>query len=449
MNRTRRADVWLLGAGELFASLGQQFALFVVPLIAVTQFGASPLEMGVLNLLDSAAALSFGLAIGTAIDRLGGVLGLALAEGVRVASLAILLFSLLTAPSLVSLYIAMFVLGAASLMREAGTSAAVVELGTRSSRSLNRLNALLRGSAVVSETAGPGVAGFVVVAVGLTLSLLGGVLAFALAGICSLVLLHIGRARASTVVPGVLVGVSAGGSTKNTEIEASRDDVRNNGRKGGIATGLRYIWSHPLLRPLVLSSIQFNFFTAALQAVLLVYCVSTMRFSTGDLAVVGVAAGVGALAGSVLAASSLVNRRQKAWYLGALAFPALAIVLILAAQWQDHTVAVATVSVAEFLWASAIVMCVVLFNTLRQLASPEDLVGQVAASERVLAVGGEVPGALLGGIIGTLVSLDLVMVTAMLGVGLSILWAPRVPDWSTWDHTTTLATGTGVVGGRP
>lgn len=290
-------------------------------------------------------------------------------------------------------------------MREAGTSAAVVELGNRSSRFLNRMNALLRGSSVVSETTGPGAAGLLVLVFGLAGSLFGGAVGFAVAGLCALVVLRLRRRPA----------------------QSAPSPVRES--RPRLVTGLRYIWKHPLLRPLVLSSVQFNFFTAALQAVLVYYCVHQLGFAPAEFAVVGMSAGIGGLLGSLLAASSPVNGHQKAWYLSSLVVPAGAIVVIIAAQRQPQLAALVLVSAAEFLWAAAIVLCVVLFNTLRQISSPDELVGQIAASERMLAVAGEVPGALLGGVVGTFISLDVTMLAAMVGTGLSALWALRVPRW--------------------
>lgn len=416
-----------MGLGEGCASMGMQITLFVVPLLAVTQFGASPLQLGVLNLLDSAAALCFGLIIGTTVDRMGGFVAVAIAESVRFGAIGILAVSLILGPTLVSLYLAMFAVGAASLMREAGTSAAVVELGNRSSRFLNRMNALLRGGSVVSETTGPGVAGLLVLGFGLAGSLLGGALGFAVAGLCSLVVLRLRRPALQTAPSPVLVEAgSVSAMTVQQEDSLPSETPRS---RPGMATGLRYIWHHPILRPLVLSSMQFNFFTAALQAVLVYYCVHQLGFAPAEFAVVGMSAGVGGLLGSLLAASSAVNGQQKAWYLSSLVVPAGAIIVIIAAQWQSHLAAVVLVSGAEFLWAAAIVLCVVLFNTLRQISSPDQLVGQIAASERMLAVAGEIPGALLGGLVGTFISLDLTMLAAMVGTGLSVLWAVRVPRW--------------------
>lgn len=96
---SRHAGLWAMGLGELCASMGVQITLFVVPLLAVTQFGASPLQLGALNLLESAAALCFGLFIGAAIDRTGGFVAVAMAELVRFGAIGILSVSLILGPT--------------------------------------------------------------------------------------------------------------------------------------------------------------------------------------------------------------------------------------------------------------------------------------------------------------------------------------------------------------
>lgn len=402
----RRVRISVLALGELSGSVGLQVALFAIPLIAVKQLHATPLQMGILNLFDSAAALSFGFVIGASVDRLGGVVALCVSEAIRFAALVALVLTLTAGPTLTALFVAMFAVGAASLMHDAGVSTAVVEFGDRSSGFLNRANALLRGSSVVSELAGPGVAGVLVAALGFAASLIGGALAFAIAALCAVAVIRVPPASRTRIV-------------RRTATDA-----------WGVTRGIRYIWKHDVLRPLVMASLHFNFFTAAFQAVFLVYCVRTLGFSTIDLAVMGIAGGVGGIAGSVVVARRAVHEHQKAWYLASLGMPVASVAAILWAALLPAPLALGTVSAAELIWSFAMAICVVLFNTLRQLSSPDHLVGQVAASERVLALAGEVPGALIGGLAGTAAAIQAPMFAAMVGIGLSVLWVVRLADWS-------------------
>ena len=166
MREHHRVLIGGLATSEATGALGVQVAYFVVPLAAVQLFDAGTLEMGVLNLVDSVAALVIGIALGRWIDRVGSIRAMSTANAVRCCVLALLGLAFLASPQMWTLYVAMFFMGIASLTHEAGLTSAVLRLGTLSSHSLNRVNSLLRSSSVVSELAGPGVGGLLVATAG-------------------------------------------------------------------------------------------------------------------------------------------------------------------------------------------------------------------------------------------------------------------------------------------
>jgi len=63
----------VLAGAELWGAIGMQVAVFAVPLIALEMFQATPMQVACLNLMESAAALVFGLVVAGSIDRLPGV----------------------------------------------------------------------------------------------------------------------------------------------------------------------------------------------------------------------------------------------------------------------------------------------------------------------------------------------------------------------------------------
>ncbi|MCJ1712643.1 MFS transporter [Curtobacterium sp. VKM Ac-2922] len=407
----RAIGVGGLAGCESASAVGLQITYFAVPLIAIERFNADAVSIGALNLMDSIAALLFGLVAGNLIDRAGGVFAVGAANVLRASALCLLGVALVNSPQMWMLYVTMLLVGIASLTHEAGLSTAVQQLGVRSSRSLNRVNALLRGSSVVAELAGPGLAGVVVVLVGFGAALIIGGIAFAVAAaVCVAFWFVIDR-------PSV-----------NQEHDSASGPEGERGSR--FADGLRFIFADRVLRDLTLSSTQFNLFSAAFQAVFLIYCVRVLDLGTPGVAVLGVAAGIGGLLGSFMAASGAVARRQKTWYLCALGVPAVCVLAIVGASSLSHGVSLVVVAVAEAVFSSCMVLCIVLFNTLRQMRSPEALAGRIAASERVLALAGEVPGALLGGFLGVVVGVHAPMVIAAVGMSASLFWVLRVPDWS-------------------
>lgn len=149
----------LLTASEFWGSIGLQVVLFIAPLAAIQLLDATAMQVAILNLTESAAALVFGLGVGQAVDRWGGASSITTANLVRAAGVGALAFSLFAGPSLPILYLTLFLMGVASLLHDAGISTAIVEYVGRDGKELNRANSLLRTSEIIFSLGGPGLWG--------------------------------------------------------------------------------------------------------------------------------------------------------------------------------------------------------------------------------------------------------------------------------------------------
>lgn len=411
-------SVGALALNEGAGAVGLQITYFAIPLAAVQVFHVGPLAIGALNLLESVAALLFGLVAGRLIDEAGGFRSVVVADLARFCLLALLGFAFLTQPQLWMLYAAMLLLGMASLTHEAGLTTAVLMLRTRSPRRLNKVNAVLRVSSVVAELSGPGLGGLVVAVLGFGAAMLTGSLWFFLAVLaCTGATAVMKRDRSP-------LGSRAGSSSRE---EGDRAD---DSTAAGAAEGFRFIWKDDVLRNLSLSSLHFNLFSAAFQAVILIYCVRELGMETWGLALVGICSGVGALVGAGLAATEFVASHQKTTYAIALVIPGAAVLAMVSAGTLSTGGATVVVATGQALFSASMVVCLVSFNTVRQIRSPERIAGRIAASERVLALGGEIPGALIGGVGGTMFALQVPLVVAAIGMMAAAAWLARVPDWS-------------------
>ncbi|PCN47431.1 hypothetical protein Csp2054_12260 [Curtobacterium sp. 'Ferrero'] len=412
MGERSASRILALACGETAAALGMQIVLFVVPLAAVELFDANTFELGLLNLVDSVAALCFGFVVGGLIDGVGGVRAVSMADALRFISTALLAIGLVVDPHMWMLYIAMLLVGVGGLIHDAGVTTAVTTIEQLDGRRLNRVNAALRAGSVVSDLIGPGVGGLLVLLVGFGASAAGGSLAFLVAAAVCFGLLRRQRVAQS----------SSGQRTRNSGGLAGTE-------RTSATAGLRFVWDDDTLRPLTLSSTQFNFFSAGFQAVFLVYCVKVLHFGAGELAVVGIVAGAGALAGAGAASLSIVSRHTRKFYAASLFVPGLAVVAMINAEQILNGSAVVVIALAQAVFSACMVICVVLFNTVRQMRSPSALAGRIAAAERVLALMGEIPGALLGGLIGLVITLNVPLWIAAVGMSLSAWWVFRIRDW--------------------
>lgn len=161
-----------------------------------------------------------------------------------------------------------------------------------------------------------------------------------------------------------------------------------------IAEGVRFLWDHPVLRPLAFMLGVGNMAYAAYGAVFVLFAVAPgpMRLSEAGFGTLTAAIGLGALAGTWLAAPA--ERR-----LGRVR--TLAVSLVLSAV---SLVAPATTTNPLLVGASmaaggvAVVLWNVVTVSLRQRITPDRLLGRLNAGYRLVGWGSMPLGALLGGV---------------------------------------------------
>jgi MFS family permease len=190
-----------------------------------------------------------------------------------------------------------------------------------------------------------------------------------------------------------------------------------NGRRhlaGEIADGVRYLWSHRLLRTIALMAAVINGCWTGWAAVFVLYAVEPgpMGLSTFEYGLVLTGGGIGGMVGTLLAGP--VSRRfGRRWCIGinivgnAIGFGAAA----LTANPLLIGLAVIIGAIGGPMWGIAA-------TSLQQRSVPDELRGRVSAVYRFIGFGALALGALLGGLLGELLGLRAVFaVTA----GLTLL----------------------------
>ena len=405
----------LLMASEFWGSIGLQVVLFIAPLAAIQLLDATAMQVAILNLTESAAALVFGLGVGQAVDRWGGASSITTANLVRAAGVGALAFSLFAGPSLPILYLTLFLMGVASLLHDAGISTAIVEYVGRDGKELNRANSLLRTSEIISSLGGPGLGGAILAFMTFGAAALFSSMSFAIAAGC-----------AATV----WFSTKAIRAQQTLEASDAQTTDSSHDTSSGAFGGLRYILRSGFLRPLAATGLHFNFFSAIFQAVFVIYCVRVLGFETWVMSLVGVVGGLGGLLGAAFSSTATAEQNAKKFYALSLVIPAASVLVMLCAQMTTiHAARITAVALAEAVFSFCMVLCMVLFNTARQQASPDGMVGQIAATERMIALGGEVPGALIGGAVATAVSVQFSMTVALVGMLFAAVWLIGMKGW--------------------
>ena len=386
----------LLWGAETLAVLGQQFSVLALPLLAAVSLQASPLQMGLLTACETAPFLLLSLPAGVWINRLPRRRVMIWMNLMRALTLLLVpLAALLGVLRLELLYGVAFLVGSFGAFFYVAYQSVLPDLVPETA--LADANSRLEASSAGAEVVGPGLAGVVI-------GVVGGV---------SAVWVNISTFLVSALLLGRLRG-----SERPPPAETPPPFVNQ------LREGLAFVWSHPVIRPLMLCAATLNVAEGLVNAVLVLYLSRTLHLTPAQIGLIYVGGNVGTLLGAVLSERfALRVTLGRAAVLAALfagigmAFTPLAGIL--------GTLAVPVLLLSRFLYGFGRLMFFVQHITLRQSQTPPELQGRMHASVRFLA-GGVFPlSALLGGGLAQNFGVQTVLVLAGVIGALAWLWVGR------------------------
>ncbi|MEO3753207.1 MFS transporter [Streptomyces sp. B6B3] len=357
--------------------MGSEITVLALPLIAVVTLDVSAFEMGLLAFAGQLPFLLCSLPAGVFVDR---VRRLPVLVGADVAAAALLLTLPLSAPfggpAYAQLCVVAFGVGTCSVLSEVAHYAYVPTLVGRAR--LTEGNSRLQISHSASASAGPGLGGVLIQ----FLSATGAVILDAVSFLVSAVLLR---------------------SIRKPEDPPGDGQAAVSVRRS-LAQGLRALFRHRLLRPIILEGAVASFFESGLLAIYVLYATRELGLNPLTIGLVFACGGVGAIPGALLArwagARFGIGRAIiGGWILAGFALlmvplaggPALVVVAVLAA---GRALGALTDTVANIhQWS------------LRQVVTPDHLAGRVTASQRFIVYGSGAVGALVAGALGSGVGL--------------------------------------------
>jgi len=369
----RDRDFVRLWLAQSVSAFGARITREGLPIAAVLGLGASPAQLGLLSALSHGPALIVGLAAGGFVDRSrrrGLMMAADLVRALVLASIPVAaLLHVLTLPQL---YVAAALVGAASVLFEIADHAYLPGLVAR--EDVTRANASLSATESVAEIGGPALAGvlFQVLAAPIAIA---------------------ANAVTYLVSAAFLAGIGKAEPEPHPEPHARwTEDVR---------LGFRTALSHPLVRPVFLSSWMQSLAGGMFGALYIVFCVKTVGLNPGLLGLTIAAGGVGALIGAVVA--GWLSRRLGVGpsFLGAQVLVALAIAIIPLSP-ASPAQGMPFLVVSQILGDAFGVATMILGTSLIQTVTPMAVLGRVNATFRAVGGGLAVAGALLGGLLGEL-----------------------------------------------
>ncbi|HEY7348700.1 MAG TPA: MFS transporter [Ktedonobacterales bacterium] len=389
----REGGFMKLWIGQTISMAGSAVTDLALPLTAILLLHASPLQLGLLLAVNSAAAAVFGLFAGAWSDRVRRRPLMVLADVGRALLMgAVPVAAVLGALRIEELYVVAAGVGALDSLFAAAYQGFLPSLVRRDQ--LVSANSRFEGSRVLAQVLGPGLSGALVQLLTAPFALLVDALSFLFSGGC---IWFIRDPQSAPAKVSERVGLWR-----------------------QIGEGLRFMLAHPLVRSLLLTVVIFNLFNPLLNAQSVLFATRELGLSPLLLGLGIVAAGACGVLAS-MATSAITSRLGMGWTMTVATG-------MICGGWLlvPFVHGVVPVAFALFaLGASVGTMGDVLFNinaaTLRQIVVPDRLRGRVSASMMVVRLGVQPLGALAGGVLGEQIGLRPTLLIAALGFGLGFL----------------------------
>ena len=229
------------------------------------------------------------------------------------------------------------------------------------------------------------------------------------------ILIQVASAPAALIVDSVSFVISALAfhSIKNAE-QAPVSAAPENSLFAEAVDGVKSVWGHSLLRPLVVSAFLIGLFNALFEAVALLYMTSNLELNAGLIGLTFAVGGIGAIFGAIVAQRVTQRLGVGPAIIGSMVLAAGAdLVTPLVAG--DVVVIVVLLSGAHIVFGISLIIWNITQVSVRQAAIPLHKQGRMNSTFRLALVGSIFVGALLGGFLGEMLGLRAALFIAVAG----------------------------------
>jgi MFS family permease len=386
----RHSDFVRLWGAQTISQFGTQITLLALPLAAIVVLDASAFEVAVLTAVEWMPWLLFSLPIGAWVDRvLRKPILVAADVGRALVLLSVPLAYAFDALTIWQLYAVGFAHGILTVFFDVAYQSYLPSLVER--RQLEEGNSKLEVSRSGAQLAGPGIAGVLVELVTAPVAILADAVSFI---VSALFLRSIRREEAPP----------ERGEPTRLHVE--------------IVEGVRYVLTHPLLRPSMAFVAVSNFFGSVMYSILLVYAVRELGLSAAAIGVVLALGNTGFLVGAALAPRVSARLGVGPTLVTTAALIGWPLWLVPLAP-QDGAAAflVAAFALASFAGVVYNVVGISYF----QAITPGRLLGRMNASRRFVVWGAVPLGSLAGGVLAATIGLRETLFVGAIGGSVAFL----------------------------
>jgi MFS family permease len=365
VNSSRR-DFWKFLTGQTISVLGSAFSGFALPLL-IFQLTHSPLSLAIATATFALPHLLFGLFIGAWVDRVDRKRLMIAVDVLMALALAVIpILALVQQLNVLWIYAVQFTVSSLGLVFEQAEFTAIPSLV--GDIDLVTANGRINASYQASEVAGPTIAG-------------------AIATVVSIPALLVIDSVSYLVSATMLATIKVGFNRSTREAKGTTRILADIGK------GLRYVWSHPVLRNISLMMMLFNLVNSTFYAQSVYYAKERLHTSNFELGIFFAAGSVGAILFSLLAGRLRRRFAFSAVVIGCLALSGVFTVIFAFIPWLWLAL--------PFLLLREGVLSLLNINTfsLRQAIVPDHMLGRVLSVAGVLAFSAMPLGSIAGGIL--------------------------------------------------
>lgn len=346
---TRDRNFVVFWGTQTFSVLGDSFSMIAFPLLMLEATG-SLVQMGLLTSVMAAGSLSMGLIGGAIVDRFDRRRLLIACDVARLLLFAAVPVCWAIDPQVWLLFV---VAGVASVFGQLFQITYITAVPNIVGRErVAEANSKLQATASLASIGGPALAGLVAAAFGVTAAIAIDAATF---GISALGLLAVRLSRVAPAAPPDRAGLGR--------------DLRT-----GFVTGARFLWGHPVLRVLTIFLTITTFVTYGMTDVIIYQVRNGLGQSENVVGLVMAAAGVGTCVSAVMSAWLRRKLGFGACWLGAMTLCGVAAAVL--ALNRD----VVVMGAAVFVFWFGLMLAAVCSMSLRQLVTPDALLGRVTAA---------------------------------------------------------------------
>jgi MFS family permease len=363
---TSRGDFWKFLTGQTISVLGSAFSGFALPLL-IFQLTHSPLSLAIATATFALPHLLFGLFIGAWVDRVDRKRLMIAVDVLMALALAVIpILALVHQLNVLWIYAVQFTVSSLGLVFEQAEFTAIPSLV--GDIDLVTANGRINASYQASEVAGPTIAGAIATVVSIP---------------ALLVIDSVSYLVSATMLATIKVGFN----------RSTREAKRSTRILADIGEGLRYVWSHPVLRNISLMMMLFNLVNSTFYAQSVYYAKERLHTSNFELGLFFASGSVGAILFSLLAGRLRRRFSFSAVVIGCLALSGVFTVIFASIPWLWLAL--------PFLLLREGVLSLLNINTfsLRQAIVPDHMLGRVLSVAGVLAFSAMPLGSIAGGIL--------------------------------------------------